>query len=134
MQILRWDERFSVGNQTIDFQHKKLFDLVNYLTIGSGEAYEEKVMEGLLEELIAYTDYHFSSEETILIKRKHSDYEIHCKMHAGFVEKVLLFQEEFKKGNEQINGEVFAYLVKWIQNHILKMDVPNFSRNSSYPK
>lgn len=124
MEILRWDKRFSVGNQEIDLQHKMLFNFANYLTTGSGKGYKRDEMKEILEELIAYTDYHFSFEENLL--REHPSIESHRKIHADFIEKVLFFEKEFKHGNEQINGELFTFLVQWIRNHILVTDIDFF--------
>lgn len=124
MEILRWDKRFSVGNQEIDLQHKMLFNFANYLTTGSGKGYKQGEMEEILEELVAYTDYHFSFEEDLL--RAHPSIEAHRRIHAEFIEKVLFFEKKFKRGEEQINGELFIFLVQWIQNHILATDIEFF--------
>lgn len=124
MEILRWHKRFSVGNKDIDLQHKMLINLTNYLTTGSGEGYKHEEMVEILEELVAYTEYHCAFEEELL--ENHPLIESHRKMHAGFVEKVLFFEKQFKDGKEDINGELFVYLVKWIRDHILEIDIEFF--------
>lgn len=124
MEILRWDERFSVGNKEMDFQHKMLLNFVNYLTTGSGKGYKHHEMEDFLEELIDYTEYHFAAEEELL--RKHPSIDIHREMHAEFTQTVHHFEKEFKKGKETINAALFSFLVDWIQNHLLKTDVTFF--------
>ena len=124
MEVLRWDKRFSVGNQEIDQQHKMLFNFANYLTTGSGKGYKQHEMEEILEELVAYTTYHFSYEEKLL--EKHPSIDSHREIHADFVEKVQFFEEAFKYGKEEINGELFTFLVTWIKNHIMLTDIAYF--------
>ena len=95
MEILRWDERFSVGNKEMDFQHKMLLNFVNYLTTGSGKGYKHHEMKELMAELVDYTEYHFAAEEELL--KEHPSIDIHRIMHAEFTETILHFEKQFKK-------------------------------------
>lgn len=124
MEILRWHERFSVGNKEMDFQHKMLLNFANYLTTGSGRGYKHHEMKDLLEELISYTEYHFAAEEELL--KEHPAIESHRKMHEEFTKTVHGFEVEFKKGKETINSALFTFLVDWIQDHLLKTDIAFF--------
>lgn len=120
MEILRWNERFSVGNKEMDFQHKMLLNFVNYLTTGSGKGYKHHEMKEIMEELIDYTEYHFAAEEELL--KEHPSIDIHRIMHAEFTETILHFEKQFKEEKKTINASLFSFLVDWIQNHLLKTD------------
>ena len=120
METLRWDNRFSVGNQAIDLQHKMLFNLINYLVFNSGKACKRHEMTEILEELIAYTEYHFTAEEALL--KGHSTFAAHHAAHAEFIDKARHFEKAFQEQKEEINGDLFAYLVRWIREHILETD------------
>lgn len=124
MEIIRWDDRFSVGNKDMDFHHKMLLNLVNYLTTGSGKGYQHHEMKEILEELIDYTKYHFAAEEELL--KKHPSIDSHRQMHVEFTETVHHFETQFKKGKETINSSLFTFLVDWMRNHLLKTDVVFF--------
>ena len=124
MEILRWNERFSVGSSTIDLQHKMLFNFANYLTTGSGQNFNRQETEEILDELLDYTVYHFNYEEELLAKHPHI--EEHRAKHAEFKAKAILFVKEFKEGKKEINSELFSYLVQWIRNHITKEDIRYF--------
>lgn len=120
METLRWNNRFSVGNQEIDLQHKMLFNLINYLVSNSGRACKRHEMPEILEELIAYTDYHFTAEEAFL--EGHPTFAAHRAAHAEFIGKTRLFKKAFMEKKEEINGDLFAYLVKWMREHVLETD------------
>ncbi len=124
MEVLRWNDRFSVSNEEIDYQHKMLFNLVNYLTTSSGKSYNRTEIGEILDELIAYTEYHFAFEEELL--KNHLSIDSHREIHQGFIAKVHYFEEEFKKGEDVINSELFTFLVSWIKDHILGTDVVFF--------
>jgi hemerythrin len=120
METLRWSNRFSVGNEDIDQQHKMLFNFINYLVLNSGKACKRHEMTEILEELIAYTDYHFTAEEVFL--EGHPTFAAHRAAHAEFIGKTRSFKKAFMEKNEEINGDLFAYLVKWIREHVLETD------------
>ena len=120
MELLQWNQKFSVGNQDVDLQHKKLFELLNHLITGSEIASEHDKMNMILEKLVAYTDYHFAFEEGLM--KNHPLIEVHRKVHGEFVEKIGFFQEKFNSEKEEINGELFSFLVDWLRDHILETD------------
>ncbi len=128
MEILRWHQRFSVGNEEIDLQHKRLFNLVNYLVTGSGKTHKRYEMADIIEELIAYTNYHFTSEEALL--KDHPDFDVHRVAHAQFIIILQLFEQTFKTGKEEINGGLLAFLIKWIQKHIIETDLLFFKEKA----
>ncbi len=124
MEILKWDDRFSVGNEEINYQHKMLFDFTNNLISSLGRSYGQNEIEEILEDLIAYTEYHFTFEEELL--KNHPSIVGHRKIHAEFVAKVHHFEAEFKKGKVEISSDLFSFLVSWIKNHVLDTDVVFF--------
>ena len=64
MDLLIWGHTYSIGNDLVDNQHKKLMELINTLhRIESGESDED--INDVLNELVNYTVYHFKSEEEL---------------------------------------------------------------------
>ena len=57
-----WEEKFSVGNEDIDTQHKGLFSLGNELF----EASRTQSIKPIIMRLYKYTREHFSSEEEMM--------------------------------------------------------------------
>jgi hemerythrin len=109
METLRWNNRFSVGNEEIDQQHKMLFNIINYLALNSGKSCKHHEITEILEELIAYTDYHFSAEEVFL--KGHPTFAAHRAAHVEFIDKARHFEKSFKEKKEEINGDLFAYIL-----------------------
>lgn len=120
MVILRWCNRFSVGHPEIDMHHKMLFNCINYLVFNSGRSTKRHETDEILEELLAYTEYHFMAEETLL--KGHPTFAAHRAAHAEFVDRTRRFKKAFLENREEINGELFSFLVQWLQEHILVMD------------
>jgi hemerythrin len=121
MAFLPWDEKYSI-NVKIDSQHKKLIDLINGLHDAMKVGKSKDVMSKILQGLIDYTDYHFSTEEKFMTKYSYPEYPQHKSEHERFVEKVLDFQKRFNAGSLTLSMEVLGFLKDWLSNHILVTD------------
>lgn len=119
---LVWDESISVKVDLFDNHHKKLIDLINKLyqamENGDGNAY----LMPLLEELIKYTEYHFSAEEEAFEKYSYPEIEVHRKQHQSFVATAKELYEGLKGGSAILTDDVLDFLQEWVVTHIMKVD------------
>ncbi len=122
-QLLAWSDKFSVGCEQIDKQHKVLVDLVNKLYDAFVHAKANQVITEILNEMAKYTVYHFSTEEDLFEKYGYSDKENHKNEHELFVKKVKEFIEKVENGEFTVSYEVMIFLKDWLSNHILKTDM-----------
>ena len=122
MALVEWKQEYSVGIVQIDDQHKKLAGLVNTMhdSIKSGRGKE--AIGGILNELIAYTQYHFSTEEKYFDIYNYPDSEEHKKQHRDLVNKVSELQNRFNSGEGVMTMEVMNFLRDWLNDHIIGSD------------
>lgn len=121
MAFMEWDDKFSVNVAEIDEQHKKLFGMISifYETLRD----EKKAALGtLLNSMVDYTVYHFSTEEKYMDKFNYPGTESHKKEHKFFTEKVLDVKERFDNGKLVITFEITNFLRDWIANHVQGTD------------
>ena len=131
---LKWIPSMSVGEKTIDGQHKTLLDQINKLVqiLSSLEEVNMASLRETIHFLYTYFNNHFSYEEAYMAKNKFPDFEKHKKVHKGFVRFYEDFQKELK---EKITSKDFSsieikelltkvkkYLGDWLINHIKRMD------------
>ena len=124
MNNLEWNDSFSVGIKKIDHQHQKLIALLNELQAASLTGQQREVIGKVLEELVAYTDYHFKTEANFF--RVHPQYSEHLEIHQGFVNQALKLLNSYQNGDDDISYETIAYLQNWVEEHILGTDVAFF--------
>lgn len=124
MDLIQWDERYSVGVEEVDRQHQVLFKLVNTCIHSCGDHPDKKDVRKILEEMIDYLDYHFKTEEKYL--KKHPLYAEHHGQHVEFVRKTLELQREFVSRGEGVQQDIATYLVNWLKHHILVTDIRFF--------
>jgi hemerythrin-like metal-binding protein len=122
MPLLVFTEKFSVGIETIDQQHRRLFEILNNLFEAMKFAQGKHVLETTLAELNEYTQYHFSAEENLLDKFGYPQLNGHRSEHAFFIRRIITFQEDLKRGKPALSVYVMNFLKSWITNHILIVD------------
>ncbi len=125
--MINWSSDFATGVNIIDEQHKELFRIGNELSLmvvktrnqDSSEQIKEKITE-----LMAYTRYHFSTEEKLFIIYNYKFSEEHKLQHQDFIEYMNSF--EFSNNvNEQLLNikRLVNYIAKWIFTHIHDSDM-----------
>lgn len=113
-----WKDSYSVGIKSLDDDHRKLLNLINHLQTAvhyqTGEIFEKEA----LDEVVAYTKYHFEREEKMLEEAGFKDLEAHKALHAKMIAEVDGFVTEYDKRGHEALEEVAQYLKDWLVGHI----------------
>jgi hemerythrin-like metal-binding protein len=123
MALLTWTDDLSTGNAEVDSQHRKLVDLLNSLhdAMRSGQGAQD--LSGIFDEVLAYTDYHFKTEERLFGPVEYPQKAEHIRQHAELVDQALGLQVQFRSGKAFMTAEVLQFLKNWIVHHIQEMDL-----------
>lgn len=122
-EIFPWCKNFETGIQGIDEQHKKLVEILNRLAGHLANMSNEIILNNIFDELAAYADYHFSSEEKIWCEYFADDswYSEHKDTHGTFIGDVLKLKNSDKTLDETIL-DIVSFLSQWLAYHILDTD------------
>ncbi|HAE41799.1 MAG TPA: hypothetical protein DCG34_02635 [Clostridiales bacterium] len=122
-----WQTKYSVGINSVDDQHKKLFEIGNKLSklVFSEEAFDYKEeLVAFFQELNDYIEQHFKFEEGLMAEMGYVYMDSHIIMHNNFIEKI---QHAYNTAINNEETDYFTYLIdmvsSWITNHILTEDV-----------
>lgn len=121
-ELVSWTDELSINIDIIDMQHKKWLDIINsfYSNFLKGEAFEK--LSEIFRELTDYTDYHFGFEEKYMKDFGYSDIKEHQKTHAGFINTLKKYQEEYKDQKIDSAYKLMGFLRKWVRKHITEDD------------
>jgi hemerythrin-like metal-binding protein len=120
--LLIWQDAWSVGISTIDYQHQKLVSILNELHEAMSRGQGSRLLSGILDRLVTYTKEHFSAEERLLEAHRYFDLGAHRAEHRHLTGRVLELQSEFVAGRVTLSVEVMQFLSEWLKNHILGAD------------
>ncbi|KUO65341.1 MAG: bacteriohemerythrin [Gracilibacter sp. BRH_c7a] len=124
--MLVWKEEYAIGVESIDNQHKHLFEIGNSIY----ELLENYVLEdkydriiNVLNDLREYTKYHFQSEEDYMIEIMYSGYFKQKVEHEDFIDKIEEIQlQDLDENQEKHIRELLLFVFNWILEHILQRD------------
>lgn len=123
---LKWQERYNIGIEHIDREHRRLFNIINRLLVYSKQ--EEK-REWICQEGVKYfKDHamkHFTEEEAYMASIHYSGFEMHRRLHDNFRQITLPELEKELKQTEYAPEAVEHFLgvcIGWLVGHTLTED------------
>jgi hemerythrin-like metal-binding protein len=122
MALIKWNQSFSVGVQSIDKQHTVLFDSLNELHASMMSGQAQNMTGPLLKKLLDYTRNHFSEEEKMMAAAKYPGLTEHQAKHRILVKQVEEYAARYEKGEITLNLHLLNFLRDWLTNHIQKTD------------
>lgn len=119
-----WDERYNLGVEEIDKEHKKLFSILDKILelVENGE--EGKVQHACREGIKFFENYsiiHFEHEENFMQSLGYGDYERHKKIHDDLKNNILPIMKEDLEANDYSLETVRHFLGicdVWLGTHI----------------
>lgn len=122
MALFDWEEKYSVGIQRFDEQHKTLVGLLNrlYSAMSAGETQE--VLGKLLDDLVSYTKTHFAAEEQLMQQHNYPEFKAHKQQHDQLTAEVSELTAQFRSGSRALGIKTGAFLKEWLYKHIQGTD------------
>ena len=120
--MFKWDEKYSVGIQVIDDQHKEIFRILDKLYSLLKEGKPENLLRGIIPELENYTIFHFQKEEAYFKRFNYADSDEHISEHKEFIRRINEIKLDIEQGRSTIGFDLMIYLKIWIDHHILTVD------------
>jgi hemerythrin len=116
--IIRLIESRVLGIRAIDQQHAYFLDLYNELVTQINSADRPKIiLSPFIAEVFSYTDYHFRTEESLMLTLKYPDLETHRADHRSFFHKFDELTGRLAEQQADIS-ELTGLIRGWITNHI----------------
>jgi len=132
---LRWSRKMSVGNGTLDSEHKNIFKLVNEVDRAIRSKDSTRFSE-TLKTLEQATRKHFISE-TKIAHAINYDFDHHHLEHQYILKEMLTIEKELAayhgKWSESIAEHYFQFLSAWAIDHIDQDDMKMKELLETYP-
>jgi len=124
MGAIAWRRQLSVGQPSIDEDHKHLIAYLNDLDAALGaEVYNPARVAKTLMKLLEYTQQHFRREERMMELVHYPKIEEHKHQHAEAVKAISDLSNTFAREPSHANGErIYAFAAHWLVHHIIMQD------------
>ncbi len=119
-----WKEKYRIGVELIDGQHKELFHRVEEFVraLRNSEKWEDKQdkVKETMEFMEQYVVVHFDDEEAYQNKVNYPEANLHRQIHENFKAEVFNFSQRFEKEGykEELVQQFAGKLMAWLINHV----------------
>ena len=120
--IVRWNDSYRVGVSLLDEQHRKLFQIIEELYVGTKENHSNEIMGKVLNELLEYAITHLRTEELVLQCAGYPDFDAHKKEHDKLIADVNDLMTRFESDTKVMRTELMGFIQNWLTTHIAKSD------------
>lgn len=127
--IFEFTDDCITGIETIDDEHKKLFELLSKAYLLANTDYHSDYYQNIKEiiaDLNEYADHHFIHEEEYMMKIRDPELIRQRAQHDFFRDKIreYEFANIDAEGDQQrVLTELVKFLAKWLYRHILSSDI-----------
>lgn len=124
MAHISWMDEYSVNIKLIDDQHKHFLGIMDEVYDAFSAINSATIMGHVIEELVEYTNIHFSTEEKYFdeFNCDNIEKEAHKMRHREFTEKVLELKGKYEGGQTDLVAETIDMLENWLIQHIMTYD------------
>lgn len=98
-RFLTWKEKYNVGNETIDNDHKKLIGIINQLTTAAYHDTGSELEKKTLEELVTYTILHLEREEKLMQDNNYPDLDACKQKNAEIIGQANQLKDNYNTSN-----------------------------------
>jgi hemerythrin-like metal-binding protein len=116
---IEWDEKYRIGNEAIDEEHRDLFGIANRFLKATD--IEEKRAAAV--ELRGYTKEHFRHEEILMHEVGYPLIATHLRLHEDLISKLAAMEAKILNG-ELHQVEIEEFINYWFIKHMAAVDAP----------
>lgn len=117
-----WYDRYNVGVDLIDTQHKEWVHRISCLQRALADGGVKHEVGNSLKFLVEYIKYHFDAEEKIMQAIDYGQLEDHKKLHKKLIGDTMSILTDFQKGKAVDTYAFVDFMINWLLDHIRQQD------------
>ena len=116
-----WQKWFELGNFRIDSEHRVFLDLVMELNRSHEAGIAPDKLARSLREIHKYAEFHFLSEENMMIDIAYPQMDLHAAEHAKLLKTLEQNIAQLMAGEDRLE-EFLTFLYEWFSDHTIGTD------------
>jgi len=133
MALLQWTDKFRLGIDVVDREHRELVDLINRLHDAVMAEDANTRVTVFFERLLVAMTTHFASEEEFMRASAYDQLERHQSDHERILEEIRDIMNAFEHAEEIDSGDLGMRLEAWFARHFEAHDAPLHRRLGAHP-
>lgn len=119
--MLTWNHKYELGHDRIDSEHRIFLSLICDFQMAMEQGLPKTKLIRIIREIAKYADFHFVSEENIMVDCNYPELEQHAAHHRLLLNQVQDYTNQFSLDEIQA-PQVFEFLFNWFALHTTSED------------
>ena len=113
----------ATSNPTMDGEHRIQVGLIKALCAAAESGAAEAELGRILEQLVAYSEAHFMSEELLMRLDSYDEFEDHVEEHSRMMDLLQEMQAQHRAGESALLPSLAAPTLDFLLQHIETRDL-----------
>jgi len=117
-----WKKEYELDNKVFDDQTKKFLEIINLMKELVAKGVDDTGISEVFFRLVHYFEKYMLQEEIYLKELQYDLLDKHNNSHSDFSSRIIAFREGFENGDKDFVIEMYEYLEKWFDEHMMVDD------------
>jgi len=122
MPLLTWKPEFTVGVESVDFEHQQMIDLINEIYDEMETHKDADSIEQFVGDVHFAISAHFALEEKLMREAAYAEYEAHKEEHEELLEQIRDLMDQFTFDPDKGFDLLREKLSDWFEHHFATFD------------
>ena len=122
MKYLKWEDQYSVGVDSIDYEHQNLMDMINMIYAELEDQRDISEIEKTISDVHAEIAAHFALEERLMRNAGYEEYEAHKNDHEILLDQIRNMMDAITNDPEPALDMLSEQLANWFSGHFATFD------------
>ncbi|MBI5014392.1 MAG: hemerythrin family protein [Deltaproteobacteria bacterium] len=122
MGYIEWEERYCIGVDRIDAQHRQFLEYLNRLEQHLSGDGDPGAVGITLNRLSDYANFHFAEEEATMGASGYPGLEVHREQHDDFRLQLADLKARYQSQDRTVVQGLVRFTADWLLRHILEVD------------
>lgn len=117
-----WKKKYELHNELYDDQARRFLDIINRMKKIISGGVKDSDISDIFFRLTHYFEQYMIREEINMKELKYDNVDAHIRMHKEFIDRIIAFRKGYENGDSDIYDEMYFYLEKWFDEHMMTDD------------
>lgn len=122
MALLSWKPEYSVGVESVDFEHQEMIRLINEIYEEMKSRKDPESMGQFMGDVHFAISAHFALEERLMREAQYPEYEAHKEDHEELLDRIRDMMDQFIADPESGFELLKEGLSDWFEKHFATFD------------
>ena len=122
MKYLKWSDQYSVGVDSVDYEHQNLMDMINAIYAELEDQRDIAEIEKTVSDVHAEISAHFALEERLMRNAGYEEYEAHKDDHEELLDQIRDMMDAIDDDPGPALDVLSEKLSDWFSGHFASFD------------